>query len=299
MDHVERWSFHEFSQYVWKYCFIAGLWSRSLQSRSVMTLSVDCSFKIWFINSGDDDQSTSEFWKNYQGVKSWSKYINIASKMNVLGKIRHDFAIWMFLNLLFLMRFITPRIQWNTVKRSEMLPSVWRCCRALKFKSAQLSNNNKRFWHLVPLMEVDTFGFWFSRLIFLPSPLDVFVRVCIDAPPVGSEHYWLDADEACVALDSCQVIIGYTSLHRLIFILPVTTRLQEEPSAGRGGGGGAEEAEEVRPPLLLLNEVQQPVTMWLQLLQGAVENCSALCWLTAHLNSTLQVNVLLIVAPYQ
>lgn len=66
---------------------------------------------------------------------------------------------------------------------------------------------------------------------------------------------------------------------------------------------------QVTPPLLLLpllhkeqleqqHEVQQPVTMWLEVLQGAVESRSALCWLTARLNFTLQVNNLRIFAQY-
>lgn len=84
-----------------------------------------------------------------------------------------------------------------------------------------------------PLMEINSFGFLLSRVIFLLSPLDVVGRVGIDVPPVVAQHYWLNADEACGALDSCQIIqlrkVADTRFHphphQFIFMLAVRSSL--------------------------------------------------------------------------
>lgn len=97
----------------------------------------------------------------------------------------------------------------------------------VKHQTSILHTTNKRFSHLVPLMEINTFGFLFSHVIFWLSPLDVVGRVSIDVPPVVTRHYWLNADEAGGALDSCQIIqlrkVADTRFHpeprQFIFIL--------------------------------------------------------------------------------
>lgn len=151
-----------------------------------------------------------------------------------------------------------------------------------------------RWWKSIAL------DFCFHTWYFLLSPLDVVGRVGIDVAPVVSQHYWLNADEACGALDSCQIIQlrkvadarFHPHPHQFIFIpgcqnlfagdrrlrcgsLSLQVKVLRSFAAGGkvwrcGGGGGGGGVERTGDRCLIRSDAtqqhnppQQPVIMWL------------------------------------